>query len=247
MRAVPSPFSLLRVPRHRLSEDEKEELWSCYSRFVTCSRKSFMDTLSRADEVYVIRDKATGALHGFEALTVVTIGLAGKAQSVLFTFYADLDPAYRGRNILQQIGVWAYLKLRLRHPFRPIFWMFTASTYTSYLLLPRNFDLYWPNPNTPTPPFARAIMDAVVIHLKRAGWDAEAGVLRREGVLRYREGVVADNGSMLADPDIAFYALANPGQPEGDSLVCLCPLTARNVLIAIMRMIRRISRKATRR
>ena len=31
-----------------------------------------------------------------------------------------------------------------------------------------------------------------------------------------------------SEPDLTFFARANPGHPSGDALVCLCPLTVSN-------------------
>ncbi len=59
-------------------------------------------------------------------------------------------------------------------------------------------------------------------------------MLRRKGASRYREGVVDDDPRVLAHPVVGpavrFYRERNPRQVEGDSLVCLCPLSLSNWL-----------------
>ena len=82
-------------------------------------------------------------------------------------------------------------------------------------------------------------MNEVMRILEADDWDPDRGTLKRNGALRYREGVVADEKSVLNDPDIRFYAACNPGQVEGDSLACLCPLTARNIVWVFLNMLRR--------
>jgi hypothetical protein len=112
--------------------------------------------------------------------------------------------------------------------------MFTASTLHSYLLLVNNFATYWPRPGASFPPRQRALVAAVMRRSGDPSWDEEAGVLHRHGASRYREGVVDDDPALLHHPVLGpvaqFYRTQNPGQVEGDSLACLCPLSTANWL-----------------
>jgi hypothetical protein len=49
---------------------------------------------------------------------------------------------------------------------------------------------------------------------------------------RLRPKTAPIDARTLADPDVAFFQAANPGHADGDMLVCLAPLTTRNVLHA---------------
>ncbi len=231
-------LTVQRVSRRRLSPDQIEATWQCYRRFVDCPRESFVETLLQADDVYLCHTE-TGHVAGFEAIKAMTVAGAGHRSIVIYTLYADLDPRFRGTNILQKIGIFRFLSLRLRHPLTPIYWMFTASTYTSYLLLPKNLVRYWPRPGNPMPASALAIIDEVMRAMGADDWDPDAGVLKRVGALRYREGVVADDASVVDDPDVRFYAQLNPGQAMGDSLVCLCPLSVLNLVSVLANIVRR--------
>jgi hypothetical protein len=222
-----------------LSQEQIDSMWRCYQQFVDCPRSAFDQSLAMAEEVYLCHDSAGGALSGFEAMRTVTIMDGGRKYTVVYTFYADLEQRFRGFNILQRIGLRRYCALRYRHPFRQLYWMFTASTYISYLLLPNNLIEYWPHPDHRTPPQALRIMTSVVDALGLQGWDADGGVLRRNNMLHYREGLVGDHAGLGSNRFIRFYASLNPGQSEGDSLVCLCPLNLCNFLFALYRMISR--------
>jgi len=237
-------LEIRRIPSRAVTLNEKEAMWRCYSRFVEARRESFMHTIDTADEAFLFYGRESGALAGFEALRVLTVAVRGDPQTVVYSCYADLDPTVRGVNLLQRVALRETLRLKLRHPFRPIFWMFTASTYLSYLLLPNNLLEYWPRPERPTPPHLRELIDAVMRTLDKDGWDPEAGVVRRHGVLRYREGLVGSDPSLLANPHIRFYATLNPGQHEGDSLACLCPVSVRNVHTLLMAMAQRARSRA---
>jgi hypothetical protein len=45
-----------------------------------------------------------------------------------------------------------------------------------------------------------------------------------------------------SSPDLAFFASANPGHASGDTLVCLCPLTASNWLSVAHKAFQRLRR-----
>jgi hypothetical protein len=45
------------------------------------------------------------------------------------------------------------------------------------------------------------------------------------------------------DPNLEFFARANPGHAEGDMLVCLCPLTAANWWSVARKALQRLRRR----
>ncbi|MGE0384351.1 MAG: hypothetical protein AB7Q97_06430 [Gammaproteobacteria bacterium] len=225
------------MPAHGLTPALIDRLWACYSRYVRAAREDFVHEVRAADEIVLFVESGSGALAGFDALRVVPARYGGRPCTVLYTSYADIDPVLRGRNLVERVTVGRLLRLKLRNPLRPVFLVYTASTYFSYLILPHNAVEYWPHPRTSMPPAVRSLVDAVMHDLERDGWDPAAGVVRRHGKLRYRTGVVADDPAVLADPDIAFYARLNPGQADGDTLACICPLSLRNLCRAAWRML----------
>lgn len=214
-----------------LTDAEREAIWSFLHRFVERDRRTFADKLARTHEVFL------GYLPGdelvaFGAVDTVERAIDGTSHTVLYTHWAVLDPRVRGRNVIQRVGFRYFLRARLRHLLRPIHWMFTASTFQSYLLLARNYETFWPRAGAAWPARERALVDSVMEESGDSGWDREAGVLRRKGTSRYREGVVDDDPRLLDHPTlgpvIRFYRGQNPGQVEGDSLLCLCPLSLAN-------------------
>ena len=238
-----SRFEIRRVQAQHLSEAQREEMWRCYSQFADGRRDQFLETIATADEAFLFYSRDSGAMTGFEAIRVLTVEFRGHPYTVIYSHYADLKPPARGLNLLQRVAVGKFLRMKLRHPFRPMFWMYTASTYTSYLLLPNNVVEYWPRPERATPPHLRAVVDRVMRELGKEGWDRSAGVVRRHGALRYREGIVNSDPARLKNPHIRFYAGLNPRQEEGDSLACLCPMSARNFVALVVGMVRRPWRK----
>lgn len=216
----------------------RDEVWTFFSQYVRRSREAFERALDGTQQVGLTRD-AEGTLRAFLALTVHEAHVEGRRVSVIHTPWAVVDPSCRRKNLVQKAGARAWLRELLRHPGRRMYWMFGASTYVSYLILARNFATFWPRRGDRMPPFERAVSAEIMRQNGEENYDPRTGVVRRFGVSRYQEGVAADDPAALADPDVAFYAESNPGQTEGDTLVCLCPLTWRNWVALIRNLLRR--------
>lgn len=210
-----------------LDSATRDELWAFVTTFTTRARDRFERALARADELLLYRDR-DGALRAFAAVQTLSLPRAGEPVGILYTQFAMIDPAFRGRNVIHQAGMRAYVAYRRRHPLRPVYWAFGASTYTSYLLMTRNFVECWPHRSSPTPPAERALLGAIADALGEEQWDEQGGVIRRHGASRYFEGIAERDPDALADPDVRFYAERNPGQRDGDTVLCLAPLTLKS-------------------
>jgi hypothetical protein len=117
-------------------------------------------------------------------------------------------------------------------------------SYKSYLLLPRNFRHFWPRHDRPTPPACAALIDQLAVRLYGAAWRSDLGVVMRSGQRRLRETAAPLILTRDSDPNLAFFSRANPGHPEGDMLLCLCPLTLSNWLSLANRAFQRFRRRS---
>jgi hypothetical protein len=229
-----------------LTPAERDAIWSLLTRSVQRDRRAFEDKLARIDEVF-LGHLPTNELVVFGAVDVVEVDHERRTDALIYTHWAVIDPRFRGSNVIQHVGLRFLLRYRARHPLRAVYWMFTASTFHSYLLLVNNFATYWPRPGVAWPSRERTLVSAAMRLRSEPSWDEEAGVLRRKGASRYREGVVDDEPALLHHPVIGaalrFYRAENPGQPEGDSLVCLCPLSAANAWSCARAVAGRIGRR----
>lgn len=212
-----------------LSRPEVDELAECYGRFVECPRAAFEHSLALADDIVVVRDGGMG-VRGFGALRSLPAGKGETGRDAIYFLYMDLDPPFRSRAIVQQILLMCALPRTLRHILRPPVVVCSASTFLSYLWITHNLATYWPRRDRATPPAMSEVADVAVRRLGIAGWDPATGVIRRRGLLRYREGLLRRSDPLPEDLDIRFYAERNPGQEDGDTLVCVFPLDVANLI-----------------
>jgi hypothetical protein len=219
-----------------------EQIWILTQEFFEVQRDHAESELRMRQRIALFH--MNGALLGMVALDVLTERFRGRALTVITTTHVLLRENWRGRNLLQRLGWRTFLAARLRHPLRPIYWFFDTSSYKSYLLLPRNFRHFWPRHDRPTPPACAALIDQLAVRLYGAAWRPDLGVVMRSGERRLRESAAPLILTRDSDPNLAFFSRANPGHPEGDMLLCLCPLTLANWLSLANRAFRRFRRRS---
>ena len=221
-----------------LDEAARAELFEFCDRFSSRHRHRFEAQLAKDETVFRVRGSSTGHLVGFGTLSVIDVEHQGDKAIVIYVGWTMISPEFRKHGITQRLGFRAFLQQRLRHPGRNIYWMITSSTLNSYLVVVRNFRDSYPQAGRHWPARESAYVEQVLARIG-AEWDPQSGVIGRGGVSFYREGRVDQDNVDSSDPDIAFYMQANPGQAQGDSLVCLAPLTLQNFLYIARRQLRK--------
>jgi hypothetical protein len=192
----------------------------------------------QSGDIFFAHDRDTGERVGFFSITELTIRSGGRNRQVIFTPQAYLDPPYRGLNVLQRGGGRAFARARLRHPSRPISWVFHAATYDSYLLATRNFVNYHPRLDVEVPGFVRELLLGVVEQTRRGTLDAAGRVVRPALTLLPLVGVPDETTTAVAD--IAAYAEMLPNQLAGERLAVYVPLTIRNLVSMEFRVQQRV-------
>ena len=236
-----SPRIVTRVSRSaQLTPRDWEDIWVLTSEFYDVEREYSQSELRRRQSIAMFRMDDT--LLGMAAIDTYAATFRGRDIVVLHTSHLLIREHWRGRNLVQKLGARTFLAARLRYPLRPIYWFYDALSYKSYLLLPRNFRTFWPRHDQPTPEPQAALIDQLATQAYGPAWRPARGVLVRSGRRRLRptaSPLILDSDS---EPELAFFARANPGHASGDTLVCLCPLTASNWLSLARKAFHRFKR-----
>jgi hypothetical protein len=219
-----------------------EEIWTLTQEFYDVERGYAEAELRKRQRIAFFR--MNGALLGMAAIDIHRRAFRGRPLVVIATSNVLIRENWRGRNLVQKLGLRTFLVTRLRHPLLPIYWFFDTSSYKSYLLLPRNFREWWPRFGEPTPEPAAALMDELATRAYGPAWRPARGIVVRSGRKRMRETAAPLELTADSDPDLRFFATANPGHAEGDMLICLCPLTLANWLTLARRAFARWRRRA---
>ncbi len=228
-------------PAAALKEQDWQELWDLNRQFFDVERWYAETELFRRERIAMFR--VDGQLVGMATTDVVPARFRGRPIAVVLTTHVLIREPWRGRNLVQKLGLRTWLRARLRYPLRPIYWFFDSYSYKSYLLLPRNFRIFWPRREVPTPDTERALMDQLAVEIYGSGWRPASGLVLRSGRKRLLDTTAPLTESELADPDIRFFANANPGHDQGDMLICLCPLNLANWISVIRKALERRRRR----
>lgn len=227
---------------HALTAGMWDEIWQLTAEYYDVQREYAESELRRRAQLAMFR--MNGALLGMASIDVYATEFRGRRLGIISTSHVLLRENWRGRNLIQRLGLRTFLRARLRFPFRPIYWFFDSFSYKSYLLLPRNFVEYWPRHESATPAVEAALIDELAQRSYGPAWRPARGVVVRSGHKRLRESAAPVAPGAESDPDIRFFIGANPGHAQGDMLVCLCPLNLRNWLSVGKKAWRRTRRNA---
>lgn len=237
-------FAVRRVSA--LTPADWEGVWALLETLFEVDR-AYTEPLLRAREYIVLfRAADDPVLAGMSTFDVLPVDHGGRRVVAIYSSYVLLREAYRGLNLVQKSGFASFLRVKWRHPFTPVLWFFDSFSIKSYLLLPRNFDVYWPRHDVPTPAWEAALMDRLARTVHGPLWQPERGVALRSGRERLRPGVAPLPAPAERSPEVAFFAERNPGHDAGDVLVCLAPLSPVNWWALARRALRRAQRALRR-
>lgn len=211
-----------------LNSQDFEEIWLFHKNYVERSKEAYLKKLQSSDEILRIR-RYNGELVGLVVVEYLDVTLRGKHTRIIYTPWSVLNKEFRGLNLIQKSGLRCFAKQRLAHPFSEIYWLYTASTFQSYLLMTRNMTDYWPRVGLRPGPVIEELVQHTMQQSGEERWDADTWVIRRkEHSVRYLEGIVEETPNVSHVPDIQEYATLNPGQWKGDTLLCVVPLHTQN-------------------
>ncbi len=225
-------------PSASLSPRELQEIWSLTERYIDTPKAHYESRLLALPEVGLWRVRG-GELAGLVSLDVYAVDWHGRTRIIIFTSSVVADERFRGHNLVLKTGLRLLLREKLRRPFAPAYWLFDTFSYKSYLILARNLGEFWPRRDRPTPADTAAFIDWLASERYGTDWNRATRVVSRSGYKQLRAWTAPIDAALRADPDVQFFEGANPGHREGDMLVCLAPLTARNLGKAILRVARR--------
>lgn len=215
------------VPVSALDAHTREAMWRVFSTYYDdVAPLTFERDLDAKKDVFLARDSGDGSIQGFSTLAWDVHHHESRRFVSLFSGDTIVSHAYWGQPVLQAaFGVYA-TRLKLRHPFTPVYWFLISKGYKTYLLLTRNFKEHWPRAGRVTPPWERSALDLLARERFRDAWSEERGIVRFPTPAgRLKEDVAPLAGEVLALPEARFFQEANPGWQRGDELACLGKVT----------------------
>jgi hypothetical protein len=220
---MPARITKTRIERvGRLSAADRDAMFGLLD--------AYYDKVTRADfdrdldeKRFVIRMFGVDELAGFSTIQLLESEHGGRRILTVFSGDTVIARPYWGQKQLQIHFTRFLIKLRLRHPFRRVFWFLISKGYKTYLLMRNNLTCY-PNHEGPTPADVKQILDHVAALKYPDRYDPQRGVIGYpDGSAVKPEAHCLEQG-IEQDPDIQFFLQANPGWIHGDELCCLAEI-----------------------
>lgn len=221
------------LPRTDLSKSQRVAMLALMQKhFVGVTAGPFERDLSEKNWVVLLEDGA-GRVRGFTTLLLYTTTFHGSTVRVVYSGDTIVDREAWGSTALARTWL-AAVKGWLAECRTPLYWLLITSGFRTYRFLPVFWRRFWPRFEASMRP---PLLDALARERFGERFDAVTGLVRLEYPQVLRNGLKEIPPYRLTDPDVRFFADANPGYAQGDELVCLCPLTGRNQTLAGQRLL----------
>jgi hypothetical protein len=191
----------------------------------------FQRDLNEKQFVILLSHPASGELKGFS--TVQLMRRAG--ATVVFSGDTVIAPECWGQKELQRQFAKLILRLKRRHPLRPVYWFLISKGYKTYLIMVRRCPRSIPRYDRADDPALRRLLDALARERFGDHYDVTASVARDLGKDRVRDGLSPVGDSAGANPHVRFFLTRNPGYTHGDELCCLAEIRLRDAALTLVR------------
>src|SRR5688572_22695696 len=109
-------------PTDALTPAQWDEIWLLTAEFYDVERNYAEAELRRRQRIATFR--MYDALLGIASIDIDPAEFRGRKIAVISTAHVLIRENWRGRNLVQKLGLRTYLGVRLRYPLRPIYWFF---------------------------------------------------------------------------------------------------------------------------
>jgi hypothetical protein len=239
LRAVPEPVRPLPAAKqlcatidHVRSLDDRAvaAMFDLYDRYYDAtSRPLFEADLRNKDYVVTLRENS-GALAGFSTLAVLDSEIGAKPLRAIYSGDTIIDHAHWGTQALAFTWIRFAGTIKAWAPEQPLYWFLIVKGHRTYRYLSAFSVDFYPRWDAPTPPAARAVMDALARRRFAQAYDARRGVVsfpQSRGHLKPRWAAIEEPEASRRD--VSFFLRSNPGYAHGDELVCLTELASNNL------------------
>lgn len=144
---------------------------------------------------------------------------------------AGLLPEYRGRRAAYGFGMICAAVEKIRHPFTPIYYLGTLVHPSSYHLFCKYFARIFPHPVRKTPARIRDIASELINSFPDPPVSASDPFVRDVGWVTIE---TPQERTLNGRADVQFFKARNPGYTKGHGLVVVVPITAGNLITALV-------------
>ncbi len=215
----------LRVKKIKRSDVER--MYLLFSEYYdNHTLQTFEHDLFEKDHVILLRDKKNNELQGFSTLLRVPLKKLGKKVIGVYSGDTVVRKDYWGSSVLGITFLKYLWKLKVKSPGTAVYWFLISKGYKTYLLMAKNFSIYYPRYDQETPSEYKRLMDEFYSSKFKENYESETGLITFEGHACALKHNVSDiTSDLLTEPRIAFFQQQNPKWADGQELTCIAKMT----------------------
>lgn len=217
------------VPAGSLQTNILREMFSLFCTYFSQPHfQNFTGDISEKDWVFLFRDTQDKKVQGFSTLRIFEHRFQSQVMTIVYTGDTIIHKPYRNSLVFAKnwIGTVCDLTKDVTHP---VYWFLLSSGYRTYRCFPVYFKQFYPVYNDETPPPINELMKDVSTSLFGNQFNPATGVVRfYKGNTPLVDAESNPPLSRLNDPHIDFFMKQNPGNVNGDELVCLAEVSDEN-------------------
>ncbi|RZL10222.1 MAG: hypothetical protein EOP40_07245 [Rubrivivax sp.] len=226
--------SYIKVSRLRI--DEIMRMHAIFERYYDHGPlDAFLRDLMKKDGAFVVRRSSDDEIVGFSTLAICHFEHEGKRVQGLFSGDTVIEKAYWGTRTLQSAFARKLLLEALKRPLSKQYWLLISKGYKTYLLLTRNFPIFYPDRRREHPGL-QAMVANYCEQLYPGKLDHDTMVLAFGEGSNCLKGDVAGITDELRERelDVAFFEARNPHWQRGHELPCIAQADLWTFLKAVV-------------
>lgn len=211
------------LPLSKVSVPVMRRMYEIYSGYYeNISLDIFCRDMVEKSGVILVEEKPTKRVVGFSTLKTLDMNVDGRRVKGVFSGDTIMEEKYWGSRALQVTFFLRMIREKLRHPFRPLFWLLISKGYKTYLLMANNFHTYYPHPEGRNADLA-PLVDSYCERLFSDYYCEENKLLDfGEGYTHLKSNVAKITAEMRQKNEkIHFFETRNPTWNRGTELPCI--------------------------
>jgi hypothetical protein len=220
-----------------VQNDLVEEMFSLYIPYHNVDKGFFIDrTINQFTKIALFLNKKK--IIGFCGIRYERLKKIIKANvSTIYYGQMFIDKQFRGKFLIQKIGLMLAVKYKLMHPQTKLFMWGDTIGYKAYLLIIKSFPEAYPSPNYPTTPEIKRVRDFLGRKYYSHNYNKELGVVYKNQN-RIKDADAKIKSSDTENPLIRYYTHINKHHKRGDGILVIIPVTFKNVTYTMMKYMR---------
>lgn len=235
--------SIKLLPQEQLTPSQKAEMWAVYRGFYHYTEAYFMERLSRNTHfaLYLHQDR----IVGFTGLRVDKARIGGRRQLLFYFGQAVITREFRGQSLIPITALLLSLRYWPQLLVSDAWYWYDALSYKAYLVGAKAAGACYPAHNQPVPARVQQLRDYAGQRWYGDSYCPESGTVAKP-VNFLNDAAVNIFPEDMRDPDVAFFAQANPNHAQGYGLLTFIPINIRHLFTLVGRYCKRLFASSSR-